>query len=300
MAALGRERLAAGVVCATTGNHGRAVARAAREAGIRCTVVLPAAAPGAPETERRTRRARIEAMQADGATTVDVDGSYEQALARAAEHAGHTGAAVVSDASWPGYDEVPRLIMLGYTHIFEEASRVWNHPPDVVLIQGGVGGLVCAAANWFAMRFGAARPFLIACEPEAWACLLASARAGRLVSLDAGMPDDERRPADAAGARRAPTMMAGLRCAVPSPAAWPSIQAGIDAFVSIPDALAAEAMERLARPAGRDPRILAGPSGACSVGALLAVSRAPEFASIRQASGFGHSTRAMAVVTESP
>lgn len=301
MASLGRDRLATGVVCATAGNHGRAVARAARDLGIACTVFVPAA-PDAPEIARRTRHARVAAMRADGARTVDVDGSYEQALAQAAAHARETGAAVVSDASWPGYDEIPRLIMLGYTHLFEEASRQWDRPPDLVMIQGGVGGLVCAAANWFAMRFGSARPFLIACEPESWACLLESARAGRLVSLDEVDHEGVQTPAvtTTSGARRAPTMMSGLRCAVPSPAAWPSIDAGIDAFVAIPDPIALEAMERLAHPARHDPPIAAGPSGACGAGALLALARSPDLAAIREACGLGRSTRAMAVVTESP
>jgi len=312
MASLGPERLRAGVVCATAGNHGRAVARAARDLGIACTVFLPAADPGASAIELRTRRARVAAMQADGAATLDVDGTYEGAISRAAGYASETGAAVVSDASWPGYEEIPRLVMLGYTHIFEEASRQWDRAPDVVLIQGGVGGLVCAAANWFAMRFGAARPFLIACEPESAACLLASARAGRLVSITDATPGGRRaEPADAPrrpaiGSRPAdgntppPTIMAGLRCAVPSPAAWPSIHAGVDAFIAIPDAFAVEAMERLARPARRDPAVAAGPSGACGVGTLLALARSPDLAAIGEACRFDRSIRAMAVVTESP
>lgn len=288
METLGAASLSAGVVCATAGNHGRAVARAARELGIACTVFVPAAHPRATNRELRTRRARIEGMRQDGAETIDVDGSYEDAVARAADHARRTGASVVSDTSWEGYEAIPRLIMAGYTRVFDEASREWKRPPEVVLIQGGVGGLVCAAANWFSWRYGSRRPFLIACEPASAACLLESAQAGRAVTVQSTRPGE------------APTMMAGLRCAEPSPAAWPSIQAGVDAFVAIPDAIVDDAIERLAHPVGEDPAIVSGPSGACGVGALLALQSAPELALVRTACAVNRSTHAMAVVTEGP
>jgi diaminopropionate ammonia-lyase len=276
----------AAIVCATAGNHGRAVARAARDAGIPCAVFLPAMASDAADVERTTRQARIAAMRADGATTIDVDGSYEEAVRAAADHAEQSGATIVSDTAWAGYEEIPRLIMLGYTRVLEEASRQWNAPPDIVFVQGGVGGLVCAAANWWAARYGAQRPAIIACEPDSHACLLASARAGALVDLG-----------DAAASHG--TVMAGLRCAAPSPAAWPSIQSGVDAFVSIPDSFTLEAMEMFRRPMAGDPAILAGPSGACGLGALLAVLRDEAGEPIRRRYPL-ESARALVVVTESP
>ena len=152
-------------------------------------------------------------------------------MRRVAEYGSETGATIVSDTSWEGYEQIPRWIMAGYTQIFEEAHSQWDAPPDVALIQGGVGGLVCAAASWFAWRFGAARPFLIACEPENAACLFESARAGRLTTLEG----------------RLDTIMAGLRCAEPSPAAWPAIRSGIDAFVTVDDGVALEVDGRARR-----------------------------------------------------
>jgi diaminopropionate ammonia-lyase len=196
-------------------------------------------------------------------------------------HGDNTGALVISDTSWPGYEEIPRAIMAGYTRMFAEASQQWDVPPDLVLVQGGVGGLVCAAASWFAWRFGSSRPFLIACEPDGAACLMASAKAGRIVRLES-----------------TETMMAGLRCAEPSSAAWPAIHDGVDAFISVPDSLAAEAIEVLASPVGSDPAIAAGPSGACGLAALLALARDDALDPIRRAWGFGSSCRVLAVVTE--
>jgi diaminopropionate ammonia-lyase len=292
---LGVEALHRGLTCATAGNHGRAVARTARDVGVACTVFLPAVRSDAAALERTTRAARVSAMRADGATVVETTGSYEEAVALAAAHGETAGATIVSDTAWPGYDVVPRLIMAGYTRLFEEAAGEWAAAPDVVLIQGGVGGLVCAAANWFARRFGSRRPFLIACEPDGAACLLESCRAGRAISL--------RQPcASASVTAPAPlsTMMAGLRCAEPSPAAWPSIHAGIDAFLSVPDQLALEAMAVLREPLPDDPRIDAGPSGACGVAALLALAQDALADTISRRAGMGASTRVMAIVTEGP
>lgn len=277
---LGLHRLARGLVCATAGNHGRAVARVAREKGVPCSVFVPAARTVA-EIDGATRAARVAGMKQDGATVIEVDGPYEVAVRRAAAHGEQTGATILSDTSWPGYDEIPRWIMAGYTQIFEEAYGKWDRVPDVVLVQGGVGGLLCAAASWFAWRFGAARPFLIACEPEHAACLLESARAGGLVSLDGDLP----------------TIMAGLRCAKPSPAAWPAIAAGVDAFVSVADERAIDAMGHLQQ---ERPPIAGGPSGACGVAALAALCHDDALEPVRSACGMDRSTRALVVLTEAP
>ena len=276
---LGRD-VASGLVCATAGNHGRAVAHVAKQHGVPCTIFVPAARH-VDDAERATRDRRIGGMKEDGATVVEVDGSYEDAVRRAAGHGVSTGATIMSDVSWPGYETIPRWIMAGYTRLFEEAAAQWEQVPDVVLVQGGVGGLVCAAASWLAHGFGAARPWLIACEPDGAACLLESARAGAPVTL--------------AGELR--TIMAGLRCAAPSPVAWPAIAEGVDAFVSVPDTLALDAMQRLH---AENPSIAAGPSGACGVAALLALARAPELEPLRLACGWDRSTRVLTIVTEGP
>ncbi len=274
------DRLSRGLVCATAGNHGRAVARVARESAVPCTIVVPAARTSS-SAERETRARRLAGMQEDGATVVEIEGSYEDAVACARSHAERTGATIFSDVSWPGYETIPRWIMLGYTHLFDEASRQWQEMPDLVLVQGGVGGLVCAAASWFAYRYGPARPFLVACEPDSAACLLASARAGGPVTIQGEMD----------------TIMAGLRCARPSPAAWPTIARGVDAFVTVPDALAVEAIERLRR---ERTAIHAGPSGACGLAALMALAGAPALAALRSACRLDRSTHALAIVTEGP
>ena len=277
---LGRPAAARGLVCATAGNHGRAVARAARLQGVPCTVFLPAARTADP-VEHRTRAARIAAMRDDGAEVIEVAASYEEAVRRAAELGDSTGATVVSDTSWPGYEEIPRWIMAGYTQVFEEAAAQWLAPPHVVLVQAGVGGLACAAASWFAWRFGPERPFIVACEPDEAACLLESSQAGRAVTVQSSLE----------------TIMAGLRCAEPSPLAWPSLSSGIDAFLTVDDGDVRDMLGTLAAlPA--DERLDAGPSGACGLTALGALLHDDTLAAVRDAARMDRSTRALAVVTE--
>ncbi len=280
---------ARGLVCATAGNHGRAVARVARlqrgvggasSRGVPCTVFVPVLRTSDP-VEIRTRSARVAAMRAAGATVVDVDGTYEDAVAEATRFGERTGATVISDTSWEGYEEIPRWIMAGYTQLFHEALSQWSAPPTLVIVQGGVGGLVCAAASWFAHEFGAERPYFIAAEPDNAACLLASAEAGRPVTIDASLD----------------TIMAGLRCATPSPAAWPAIAGVVDAFVTVSDADVVAAIDEL-KAAPPAERMDAGPSGVCGLAALIAISRDPNLADLRAAARLDRSARALVVITE--
>ena len=279
---LGDDAARRGLVCATAGNHGRAVARVAHEKRVPCTVFVPAARADAHPAELRVRASRVAAMRADGADVIDVDGTYEEAVRRAAAHASASGSTVVSDTGWPGYQQIPHWIMLGYTQLFEEAFTQWDTVPDAILVQGGVGGLVCAAVSWAAWRFGDDRPMIVSCEPERAACLLASAEAGRPVTLEG----------------RLDTIMAGLRCGEPSHAAWPAIQDGVDLFLTVDDDAVVRTMARLGAPAEEDEAIASGPSGACSVAAALSLSASDAWPALQARARRPESIRVLAVVTE--
>lgn len=269
----GRLPPGATLVCASEGNHGRAVARAARTAGLASRVYVGA----------RVAQARVDAMAAEGATVIRVAGSYDEAVRTAAAEAARHGWFVVSDTGWAGYDEIPRLIMLGYTHMMDESAGGWRDaPPNVVVVQAGVGGLAAAVASWWAAQQGPSRPRLVAVEPLAAACLQTSARQGAPARVDG--------PLD--------TIMGGLRCGEVSTTAFPAIASSFDAYVAIDDEWAREGMRRLARPAGTDPAVDAGPSGAAGVGALLALAADPALAALRAALDITPGTRALAIVTE--
>jgi threonine dehydratase len=82
---LGPEERHAGVVAASAGNHGQAVAWAAREAGIAATIFVPADAP----------MAKVDATRSYGADVELAGASFEDAVASARGHVEQTGATFV-------------------------------------------------------------------------------------------------------------------------------------------------------------------------------------------------------------
>src|ERR1051326_3529312 len=122
------------VACASAGNFGRAVAHVGRRMNLRVRVYMSNTSAPAPRA----------AIESEGADVVIVDGTYDDAVRVMQDD----GAIVVSDTAWPGYEANPRDIMLGYTHIMDEAGEQWTVAPDVVLVQAGVGGLAAAVVGW--------------------------------------------------------------------------------------------------------------------------------------------------------
>src|SRR4051812_29406653 len=111
------------LVTATDGNHGRAVARVARMRGLRARILVPAG----------TAQARIDGIASEGAHVEVVDGSYDDAVDRAKTMADGTHV-VLSDTSWPGYEDVPRWVVEGYETIFREADdQLAGVVPDIAL-----------------------------------------------------------------------------------------------------------------------------------------------------------------------
>ena len=268
------------LVCASEGNHGRAVAHAAREAGCAAKVYM----------SNRVAPARVEVIRDEGAEVVLVDGSYDDAVCVMADEAATRGWTVISDTSWPGYTEIPRLITLGYTRILDEVAQQMGDGPfggagrdtTVIFVPAGVGGLLAAVACWCNWRYGAKRPRVVAVEPATAACVQASMRAGRLTTVPGPFE----------------TVMGGLRCGVMSPSVFPSIQTLVDACISIEDDYAFEAMRLLARPAPPDSPIECGPSGAAALGGLLAAVADPSVVALRQHVRLGPESTAVVLVTE--
>jgi diaminopropionate ammonia-lyase len=97
------------LVAATDGNHGRAVARMARLLGLRSTIVVPDG----------TAEARIGGITSEGAEVVVAPGTYDDAVTLSAGMAGDREL-VISDTSWPGYEDPPRRVIEGYATIFAE------------------------------------------------------------------------------------------------------------------------------------------------------------------------------------
>jgi diaminopropionate ammonia-lyase len=232
------------LAAATDGNHGRAVARMAKLLDLSARIFVPAG----------TAAARIEGIESEGATCEVVDGTYDEAVAISAREANER-CLVISDTSWPGYEDVPRWVIGGYSTIFWEIEEQLPAPADVVVIQLGVGALGAAAARHFRRSGASARPRMVGVEPEPSACILASMEAGEIVTIPG--PHD--------------SIMAGLNCGTPSVVAWPFVSRGYDAFVSVDDERAREGMRALAR-AG----VVSGETGAAGVACLLELLDHPD------------------------
>jgi diaminopropionate ammonia-lyase len=262
------------LVCASEGNHGRAVARAARDAGCQARVYMATSVASA----------RVEAIQGEGALVVLVDGTYDDAVRQMAAEAASNGWLVISDTGWPGYDEIPRLIMLGYTRLMDEAEAAWSPgpPPDAIFVPAGVGGLLAAVASWAHWRFGNARPRVIGVEPESAACVQQAVTHGPRATLTG--------PFD--------TVMGGLRCGEISHTAYEALRTLVDGYVAIEDDWAFEAMRRLAAPDHGDPAIRAGASGAAALGGVMATLRDASLGDFHRAVRLGSSSRVLAIATE--
>ncbi len=252
------------VTCATDGNHGRAVAWGAQRFGRRCVIFV----------HETVSQGRVDAIARFGAEVRRVPGTYDDAVREAARQAQANGWFVVSDTSWAGYTEVPKLIMQGYRVMADEAADQWSgEPPTHVFIQGGVGGVAAAVSAQMRARFQPA-PMLVVVEPDRAACLLASAELGEPTAI-AGNLD---------------TLMAGLACGEPSLVAWQELDHGAAAFMAIPDEAAVACMRLLANQG-----IVAGESGVAGLaGCLLA---AGDLAA-RQTLGLDAASRIVAFSTE--
>src|SRR2546421_413593 len=132
LATLSAEERAAGVVAASAGNHGQAVAWAAREVGVHATIFMPQDAP----------MAKVEPTVGYGAEEVLVGAGFEEALAAAMERVEETGATFVHAF------EDERVIAGQGTIGLQLAEQVRD--VETVLIPVGGGGL--AAGISIALR----------------------------------------------------------------------------------------------------------------------------------------------------
>lgn len=265
------------LVAASAGNHGRAVARcAARREGLACRIYLPAGA--APE--------RAAAIAAEGATVVPVDGGYDAAVAVAARAAGEPGSALVADVSLRDQSHPdrgvsrdtgsPAWVVDGYATLFRELAGQLPEPADLVLVPVGVGALAAAAVRWAVHEDGRAQ--VVGVEPTAAACLTASLRAGAPVTV----------PTPG-------TAMAGLDCATPSAAAWPTLRDGLTGTVTVDDTEVRAAMRELAGYG-----LAIGDCGAAPLAALRRLVRDDGCRALREAAGIGPATRVLGIATEGP
>lgn len=237
------------LVTATDGNHGRAIGRLAVLLGLAARIYVPA---GLNEAVLDGIRSEGTASEGTAVDVVETGGLYDDAVRLAAASVGdQENELLIQDTSWPGYEDVPRWIVEGYSTLFAEIDEQLPPPatPGLVVVPTGVGSLLQAAVEHHRRPGAPSRPALLAVEPVTAACIAASLEAGEPTSVDTSFP----------------TIMTGLNCGTPSLIAWPSIAAGLDAAIGVTDDEARGAVVDLA---GLGLRV--GPCG----GAALAGARA--------------------------
>jgi threonine dehydratase len=152
-----------GVVAASGGNHGAAVALAAMKLGIPAKIFVPTVA--SPE--------KIERIRGYGAELVVTGERYAEALAASEQWAAESGALTVH-----AYDQPETILGQGSVGIeFEQQC------PDLdsLLVAVGGGGLIGGVASWYSNRIN-----IVGVEPEAAPTLTNALEAGRPVDSPAG------------------------------------------------------------------------------------------------------------------
>jgi len=196
----------AGVIAASGGNHGAAVAYAARALGVAAEIFVP-------EVTGPAKRARIEGY---GARLVVGGAAYDEARLAAEARAAVTGALGVH-----AYDQAE--VLAGQGTLARELSQ---QAPDLthVLVATGGGGLIGGVAAWYA----GSGTQVISVEPEGCPTLASAIGAGRPVPAPVGGI-----AADSLGARQVGALM------------FPIAARLVAAAVLVPDAAIRDAQRRL-------------------------------------------------------
>ena len=245
---------------ATDGNHGRAVAWAAKITHKKAVVFVP----------QGTAPARIRAIESEGAKVIMVNGNYDETCAVAASTSNEQHWQLVQDTAWENYEEVPAWIMAGYITHFQEMEDSVHQLPipaiDIVFLQAGVGSWAAAAVWYYLNRYGNDRPKIVIVEPSEAAGILASFTAGERVNPQGSFE----------------TIMAGLNCGIPSLTAWDIIKNGADVSIKIKDNYAEQGIRELYYPDKDDERIIAGESGVGGFAGFIALMTRDDMKILRE------------------
>ena len=262
-------------VTATDGNHGRGVAWTAAQFGQASVVYMP----------RGSSEERLQRIRAEGARAEITEMNYDEAVRLAKQKAEDNGWVVVQDTAWQGYEQIPRLIMQGYTTMALEAlQQLHGQLPTHIFVQAGVGSFAAAVIGFFRQVCGKEQPVFTVVEASAADCLYRSIEAedGKLHFVDGDLH----------------TIMAGLACGEPNPIAWPILQSGANWFVSISDAVAAEGMRILGNPLRGDQQVISGESGAAGFAFSMQLLLHPINAALRTRFGLNEDSRVLVFSTE--
>ena len=245
---------------ATDGNHGRAVAWAAKINGRKAIIYVP----------KETTLKRIQAIEKYGAKVIQINGHYDQACEEAKKISFSKKWCLIQDKAWEEYIEIPALILSGYLTLFKEMEDSIHDPLkpkiDIVFLQAGVGSMAAAGIYYYLNRYGKNKPKIVIIQPEEADGILCSFKENKISSSKGSLK----------------TIMAGLNCETPSLGAWDLLKKGTNYVLRISDDYSKKAMRELYYPQGSDNRIISGESGAAGLGGLIAILKESKIKSIKE------------------
>jgi threonine dehydratase len=159
---LSDEEIAAGVVCASAGNHAQGFAMACRSMGIHGRVYIPAKTP-------KQKRDRIRYHGREFIELIVGGKTYDEAAAAALDDVARTGATLV-----PPYDDL--RTMAGQGTIAAELLDQLEGEPDLVIVPVGGGGCIAGVTTYLAERTTSTS--VLGVEPAGAAAMIAALAEG--------------------------------------------------------------------------------------------------------------------------
>jgi diaminopropionate ammonia-lyase len=255
------------LICASDGNHGLAVAEAARTAGGSATIYL----------HRGVDAHRAGRIEGRGAAIAWIDGTYDDAVDAAAAAAGRGEGILIPDTSADSSDPAVRLVMQGYATLSKELLRQLRSLEVRVshgFVQAGVGGLAAAIAQGV-LGDERHRAATIVVEPEGAACVGMALASGDLPRVSGDLK----------------TVAEMLSCGEASAPAMEILRAHHARARAVDDAALAGAVELL----GHDAGVETSASGGAGLAGLLQVANDPD---LRRVHGLDRDSVVLLIITE--
>ncbi|KAK5166830.1 uncharacterized protein LTR77_007559 [Saxophila tyrrhenica] len=228
------------LITCTAGNWGRAVARIAHYLRVKARVYVPG----------YTSESTKDAISNEGAElVVDSGSTYDEALTSAQRDAEASGALLVQDVSWEGYEDIPAWACQGYDTMLQEADRqasdaTGGKKPNVVI--ASVGGGLWAQAVVAHYKGVDTSNIIVTAEADTATGFKESLHCGENTGVQSGV-----------------TIMEGMNSGLTIESVWPTLRDGTDVAVAVTDREAHESVEFL-----QGQGINAGPCGGATLAAL--------------------------------
>ncbi|MBK8447461.1 MAG: threonine ammonia-lyase IlvA [Micropruina sp.] len=163
IAQLGQAERAAGVACASAGNHGQGVAYACARLGIKAQIFVPSTTP-------RQKRQRMRQLGEGWAELIVHGDTYDEAAELAHRVAAAEGRTLV-----PAFDDARTIA--GQGTVAAEIVAQLGRAPDTLIVPVGGGGMIAGCMTWLAQWHPATK--VVGAEPSGAASMTAALEAGR-------------------------------------------------------------------------------------------------------------------------